>query len=95
MISMLPPHDKTIQQLFEEQVERTPDNVAIVYKEEYLTYWEFNERSNQLAYYLKQGVGPDTLVAIACERCLDPSCNFDCRPWIKKITMFFIQERYL
>ena len=66
------PEDKTIHQLFEEQVEKTPDNVAAVYEDEQLTYWELNERANQLAHYLRaRGVGPDTLVAIAVERSLE------------------------
>ncbi|MBX9805199.1 MAG: AMP-binding protein, partial [Alphaproteobacteria bacterium] len=66
------PRDKTLQQLFEEQVEKTPENIAVVFESQQLTYRELNERSNQLAYYLReQGVGPDTLVAIACERSLE------------------------
>ncbi|MFI5343201.1 MAG: amino acid adenylation domain-containing protein [Chlamydiales bacterium] len=66
------PRDKTIQQLFEEQVEKTPDNIAIMYEEQQLTYRELNARANQLAHYLRtQGVEPETLVAIACERSLE------------------------
>ena len=60
------PKDKTIHQLFEEQVERTPNNIAVVYEDQELTYQQLNERANQLAHYLRSlGVGPDTLVAIA------------------------------
>jgi amino acid adenylation domain-containing protein len=56
--------------LFEQQVERTPENVALVFEHERLTYRELNERANQLAHYLtKRGVGPDVLVAL----CLEPS----------------------
>ncbi|MBL8675936.1 MAG: amino acid adenylation domain-containing protein, partial [Alphaproteobacteria bacterium] len=66
------PEDKTIHQLFEEQVERTPDNIAIVYEDQELTYQQLNEKANQLAHYLRTlGVGPDTLVAIAIERSLE------------------------
>lgn len=66
------PQDKTIHQLFEEQVEKTPDTIAVVYEQQQLTYLELNERSNQLAGYLRaQGVGPETIVAIACERSLE------------------------
>ena len=62
--------DKTISALFEQQVERTPENVALVFENERLTYRELNERANQLAHYLKKrGVGPDVLVAL----CLEPS----------------------
>ncbi|NOQ25904.1 MAG: amino acid adenylation domain-containing protein [Bacteroidales bacterium] len=46
------PKDKTIDQLFEEQVEKTPDNIALVYGNQLLTYKELNERSNQFARYL-------------------------------------------
>ena len=66
------PDNKTIHQLFEEQVERTPDNVAVVYEDQALTYSQLNEKANQLAHYLRSlGVGPDTLVAIAVERSLE------------------------
>jgi amino acid adenylation domain-containing protein len=46
------PSDKTILELFEEQVLRNPDNVALVYESDILTYAELNCRSNQLARYL-------------------------------------------
>ncbi|MEH2138630.1 non-ribosomal peptide synthetase [Nostoc sp.] len=61
--------DKCIHQLFEEQVERNPDAVAVVYEDEQLTYQELNARANQLAHYLqKLGVGPEVLVGICVER---------------------------
>ena len=44
--------DKCIHQLFEEQVERTPDNVAVIWKERRLTYRELNEKANHLAFIL-------------------------------------------
>ena len=66
------PEDKTIHQLFEEQVEKTPNNIAVVYEDQELTYQQLNERANQLAHHLRSlGVGPDTLVAIAVERSLE------------------------
>lgn len=66
------PHDKRIEQLFEEQVERTPDAVAVVYDGQHLTYRELNSRANQVARYLqKQGVAPETLVGICMERSLE------------------------
>ena len=66
------PKDKTIHQLFEEQAEKTPDKIAVVFDEEKLTYKELNERSNQLAHYLiEQGVKPDDLVAIYLERSIE------------------------
>ena len=64
--------DKCIHQLFEEQVERTPDAVALVFEEQQLTYRELNRRANQLAHYLKTlGVGPEVLVGICVERSLE------------------------
>src|SRR3990167_11340786 len=66
------PQDKTVHQLFEEQVERTPDQVAVVFEEEQLSYRELNARANQLAHYLrKRGVKPNTLVAICLDRSLE------------------------
>jgi non-ribosomal peptide synthetase component F len=66
------PKDKTIHQLFEEQVNKTPHNIAIVYEDQELTYEQLNKRANQLAHHLRVfGVKPDTLVAIAMERSLE------------------------
>ena len=60
---------KCIHSLFEEQVERTPDAVALVFKRQQLTYRELNHRANQLAHYLqKLGVKPDMLVGVCTER---------------------------
>jgi amino acid adenylation domain-containing protein len=61
--------DQCIHQLFEAQVELTPDRLAVVFEAEQLTYQELNNRSNQLANYLKKlGVGADIPVAICVER---------------------------
>ncbi|TRU46908.1 MAG: amino acid adenylation domain-containing protein [Microcystis aeruginosa Ma_QC_Ch_20071001_S25] len=66
------PEYKCIHQLFEEQVKRTPDAVAVVCSGEQLTYNELNRRANQLAHYLQSlGVKPDTLVGICLERSLE------------------------
>jgi amino acid adenylation domain-containing protein len=63
------PNDKCIHHLFQEQVERTPDNIAVISGKEQLTYGSLNARANQLAYYLQRlGVGPDVLVGICVER---------------------------
>ncbi|MBE8986272.1 non-ribosomal peptide synthetase [Nostoc sp. LEGE 12450] len=63
---------KCIHQLFEEQVERTPDAVAVVFENQQLTYFELNCRANQLAHYLKSlGVGADVLVGLCVERSLE------------------------
>jgi amino acid adenylation domain-containing protein/non-ribosomal peptide synthase protein (TIGR01720 family) len=66
------PKDKCLHQLFEEQVEKTPDAVAVVFEDQQLTYREINARANQLAHYLKSlGVKPETLVGICVERSVE------------------------
>jgi amino acid adenylation domain-containing protein len=66
------PQKKCIHQLFEEQVERTPDAVAVVFEDQQLTYDELNRKANQLAHYLQQlGVEPEVLVGICMERSLN------------------------
>ena len=63
------PHDLCIHELFEQQVERNPDAVAVAFEEQQLTYHELNCRANQLAHYLQSlGVGADVLVGICVER---------------------------
>ncbi|MWC30497.1 condensation domain-containing protein, partial [Paenibacillus sp. MMS18-CY102] len=62
------PRGKTIHQLFEEQAERTPDRVAVVYEGSQLTYGELNEKANRLARRLRaEGVQPDQPVGILVE----------------------------
>ncbi|MCL2717192.1 MAG: amino acid adenylation domain-containing protein [Lachnospiraceae bacterium] len=66
------PKDKTIHELFEEQAEKTPNNIALVFEDKQLTYRELNEKSNQLARILRaKGVKPDDLVGIMVERSLE------------------------
>ncbi|WP_408032020.1 amino acid adenylation domain-containing protein, partial [Tenacibaculum xiamenense] len=66
------PLDKTLVDLFTEQVAKTPEAIAVVYENEALTFAELDERSNQLAHYLReQGVTPDTLVGICIERSIE------------------------
>lgn len=63
---------KCIHQLFEEQVERTPDAVAVVYADKQFTYRELNHRANQLAHYLQSlGVKADVLVGLCIQRSLE------------------------
>ena len=63
---------KCIHSLFEEQVERTPDAVAVVFEGQQLTYRELNHRANQLAHYLQRlGVKTEVLVGICVERSLE------------------------
>ena len=66
------PINKCIHQLFEGQVERTPNNLAVIFEDLQLSYWELNQRANQLAHYLHQlGVGPEVLVGLCMERSLE------------------------
>ncbi len=65
-------HEQCIHQLFEQQAERTPAAVAVVFGEQRITYAELNQRANQLAHYLKDsGVGPETRVGILLERSVE------------------------
>ncbi|HLF28780.1 MAG TPA: amino acid adenylation domain-containing protein [Anaerolineae bacterium] len=66
------PKDQCLPELFEAQVERTPNAVALVYGDQLLTYRELNQRANQLAHHLqKLGVGPEVRVGICVERSLE------------------------
>ncbi|MDQ2975526.1 MAG: amino acid adenylation domain-containing protein [Acidobacteriota bacterium] len=63
------PADKCVQELFEQQVECSPDAVALLFAAEHLTYRQLNTRANQLAHYLKaKGVAAETRVGICIER---------------------------
>ncbi|NEO49225.1 MAG: amino acid adenylation domain-containing protein, partial [Moorea sp. SIO4A3] len=65
-------NDKCIHQLFEAQVEKNPDAIAVVFEEEKLTYSQLNSKANQLAHYLQTlGVKPDVPVGICLERSLE------------------------
>jgi len=66
------PRERCIHELFEAQVEKVPDAVAMVFEDQQLTYAQLNARANQLAHYLQElGVGPDVLVGICVERSLE------------------------
>lgn len=66
------PREKTIVQLFEEQVEKTPERVALIYKEEKVTYRKLNEMANQLARKLREyQVKPNDRIAIVAERSIE------------------------
>ena len=63
------PSDRCVHELFEEQVARTPDAVAVVYDDVQVSYGELNARANRLAHYLRSlGVGPESRVALRMER---------------------------
>ena len=64
--------EQCLHQLFEAQVERTPDKTAVIFQEQELSYRNLDARANQLARYLRTlGVQPETLVGIMMERSLD------------------------
>lgn len=73
------PKDRTVVYLFERQAETTPDNIAVVFEDQSLSYRQLNDKANQLAHYLlslktEAGtalLGSNPLIAIAVERSLD------------------------
>jgi amino acid adenylation domain-containing protein len=66
------PADGCIHALFEAQVERSPDAVAVVCEEAQLTFRALNARANQVAYRLQSlGVGPEVMVGVYAERSLE------------------------
>jgi len=66
------PQDKCIHHLFEAQVEKNPNNIAVLFEDQHLTYAKLNQRANQLAHYLQNlGVESEVLVGIYLERTLD------------------------
>ena len=61
--------DLCVHQLFEQQVERTPEATALIFEDQELTYSELNARANQLAHHLIDlGVGPEVIVGVCLER---------------------------
>ncbi len=66
------PKDKTIIQLFEEQVNKTPDNIAVVFEDKKLTYRELNEKANALAYALKSmNINHKDIVSVLLDKSLE------------------------
>ena len=66
------PNETCIHHLFEAQARRSPNNTAIVFEGQQLTYAQLNARTNRLAHYLRAiGIGPDVTVAICMERCAE------------------------
>src|SRR5579863_5853696 len=64
--------NETLVELFERQVNKTPNAVAVEYVDQQLTYAELNSKANQLAHYLQQlGVGPEIRVGICLDRSLE------------------------
>lgn len=66
------PRDKTIVDLFEEQVQKTPNNIAVVFENQQLTYKQLNEKANSLSHYLiNNGVGHGDTIGIMVPRSLE------------------------
>jgi amino acid adenylation domain-containing protein len=64
--------DKLFHQLFEEQAEKSPNAIAVVFDNQTLTYQQLNHRANQLAHYLQElGIKPESLVGICVEKSLE------------------------
>src|SRR5208282_2216183 len=67
-----PARNLCLHQLIEEQVERTPNQVALVFEQQKLTYGELNRRASHLAFQLRSlGAGPDVPVGLFIERSLE------------------------
>jgi len=67
------PQNQTLVDLFEQQVAKSPDNIAVRFESQSLTYQQLNEKANQLAHYLIQNyqIKPDTLIGLCVERSLE------------------------
>jgi amino acid adenylation domain-containing protein len=71
------PRDRATHELFEEQVQRRPEAVAVVYEEQEVSYGELNRRANRLAHYLRRlGVGPEVLVGICIDNSVETIVGF-------------------
>jgi amino acid adenylation domain-containing protein len=66
------PEEQTFHQLFEAQVARTPEAIAVVFQDQQLTYQQLNTHANIWARHLvEQGVQAETIVALICDRNID------------------------
>jgi amino acid adenylation domain-containing protein/non-ribosomal peptide synthase protein (TIGR01720 family) len=66
------PKHQCIHQLFEDWAAKTPEQIAVVFEDQQLTYAQLNARANQLAHHLQAlGVGRETIVALCVDRSLE------------------------
>jgi amino acid adenylation domain-containing protein len=66
------PRHQCIHQIFEQQVERRPEAIALRFNDQQMTYRQLNDRANQVAHRLRElGVGPEVMVSTLLERSLD------------------------
>jgi amino acid adenylation domain-containing protein len=71
-LTAYPDEPKCLHQLFEAQVERTPDAIAVVFNDQHLSYAALNQKANQLAHYLQTlNVKPEALVGLCLARSLE------------------------
>ena len=61
-----------IHQLIEAQAENRPDEIAVVYEDQQITYRQLNDRANQMAHHLQNlGIGPDAIVGVFMDRSIE------------------------
>jgi amino acid adenylation domain-containing protein len=66
------PKDVPLASLIEDQVERSPQSIAVISGDQQFTFNELNQRANQLAYHLRShGAGPDHLIGVCLDRTFD------------------------
>jgi amino acid adenylation domain-containing protein len=66
------PHGRCVHELFEDQVVRTPERIAVRCADRRLSYRELNEEANRLAHYLRsRGIGANDLVGLRLDRSVD------------------------
>lgn len=66
------PHDVMFLREFERQAERAPEAICVTYESRHISYRELNNKANQLGRYLQElGIGPESVVAVCCERSLE------------------------
>ena len=66
------PKKRTLHELFEEQVKKTPDNIALEYKDQKITYGKLNEEANKLAGYLRSlGVKREEVIGLSLDHSID------------------------
>ncbi|MGK7888718.1 MAG: amino acid adenylation domain-containing protein [Leptolyngbyaceae cyanobacterium] len=66
------PRESCVHEIFQEQARQTPEAIALVFKDQTLSYRALDEQSNQLAHYLKSlGVGLESIVGVYLDRSIE------------------------
>jgi hypothetical protein len=72
MTAMEYPSEKTIHQMIEEQVEKAPDNIALLFEDTQVSYSDLNKKANKIAWFLKEkGIGAGSIVGIMLNRSVE------------------------